>query len=182
MIIDQVLDQFDQHNIYSDERVYRDRRVISTLSAWLFLLPFQGMFFFSIAWLVFVMTALFFALFFSPPTNTYIAALPTLFVVLAGLYSVWENRHFLKFSRPKFDVNLVSDSNYIDAFDDFGDPPETIDPKLREIMESVSKEDGKKIAEALEAATKKDYSLMNELSIENTEKFLDILNNSIDSK
>ena len=101
LIIDQVLDQGDQRNIYADEWVYRDRRIIFTLSAWLFIVPFYGMIFFSIAWLVFVMTALFFALFFSPPTNTYIAALPTLFVVGAGLYAAWGTRDILKFNQPR---------------------------------------------------------------------------------
>lgn len=94
LIIDKVLDEFGEEDIYYD-------RVIFTLSAWLFIVPFYGMIFFSIAWLVFVMTALFFALFFSPPTNTYIAALPTLFVVGAGLYAAWGTRDILKFNQPR---------------------------------------------------------------------------------
>tara|TARA_B100001115_G_C15799058_1_gene394917 strand:+ start:608 stop:1252 length:645 start_codon:yes stop_codon:yes gene_type:complete len=105
-IIDKTLDEFATRNTYvekwSDEWLYRERRVIFTISAWLFVFPFFGMIFFSMAWLAFVITALFFAIFFSPPINLYIAALPATFIAGVALYAAWGTREMLKFSQPKF--------------------------------------------------------------------------------
>ena len=182
-MFDKVLDESNQpRNIYAHEWVYRDRRVIFTLSAWMFIVPLYVIIFISLGWLIYVFLSLFLAIFISPPTNTYIAAIPTLILGGIGVYGLWGIQDILKFSRPKFNPNVVSKSNYMDAFDNFEDPLETIDPKLQEIMEGVSKEDSKKIVEALEAASKDDYSLITELSSENAERCLDLVKNSMNSK